>query len=160
MRHSPLDAEHRALGARMVEFGGWEMPVQYTGVIEEHRAVRGRAGLFDVSHMGEFRVEGAGAEAFLQGLVPNNVARLEVNQALYSQICRPDGGTVDDLIIYRRGDQHYMVVVNAGTMGKDWSWFTDHAAGQDDFALSNISGEMALMALQGPLAESILQPLT
>jgi aminomethyltransferase len=160
LKRTPLFEIHRELGARMVEFGGWEMPVQYTGVIDEHRAVRRRAGLFDVSHMGEFRVEGAGAEAFLQGLVPNNVARLNVNQALYTQICRPDGGTVDDLIIYRRGEQHYMVVVNAGTMEKDWGWFTEHAAGRDDFTLTNISGETALLALQGPLAETILQPLT
>jgi aminomethyltransferase len=160
LKRTPLFEIHRELGARMVEFGGWEMPVQYTGVIDEHRAVRRRAGLFDVSHMGEFRVEGAGAEAFLQGLVPNNVARLNVNQALYTQICRPDGGTVDDLIIYRRGEQHYMVVVNAGTMEKDWGWFTEHAAGHDDFTLTNISGETALLALQGPLAETILQPLT
>ncbi len=160
LKRTPLFEIHRELGARMVEFGGWEMPVQYTGVIDEHRAVRGRAGLFDVSHMGEFRVEGVGAEAFLQGLVPNNVARLAIDQALYTQICRPDGGTVDDLIIYRRGDQHYMVVVNAGTMEKDWDWFTEHAAGKDDFTLTNISSETALLALQGPLAETILQPLT
>ena len=160
LKRTPLFEIHRELGARMVEFGGWEMPVQYTGVIDEHRAVRERAGLFDVSHMGEFRVEGPGAEAFLQGLVPNNVARLAIDQALYTQICRPDGGTVDDLIIYRRGDQHYMVVVNAGTMEKDWDWFTEHAAGHDDFTLTNISSETALLALQGPLAETILQPLT
>jgi glycine cleavage system T protein (aminomethyltransferase) len=160
LKRTPLFEIHRELGARMVEFGGWEMPVQYTGVIDEHRAVRGSAGLFDVSHMGEFRAEGVGAEAFLQGLVPNNVARLAIDQALYTQICRPDGGTVDDLIIYRRGDQHYMVVVNAGTMEKDWGWFTEHAAGQDDFTLTNISSETALLALQGPLAETILQPLT
>ena len=160
LKRTPLFEIHRELGARMVEFGGWEMPVQYTGVIDEHRAVRERAGLFDVSHMGEFRVEGSGAEAFLQGLVPNNVARLAMDQALYTQICRPDGGTVDDLIIYRRGEQHYMVVVNAGTMEKDWGWFSEHAAGHDDFTLTNISAETALLALQGPLATTILQPLT
>jgi aminomethyltransferase len=159
LKRTPLFAIHRELGARMVEFGGWEMPVQYTGIIEEHRAVRERAGLFDVSHMGEFRVAGPGALDFLQGLVPNNVARLQVNQALYTQICRPDGGTVDDLLIYRRGEQEYMVVVNAGTMEKDWAWFTAHAAGHDDVTLTNISAETALLALQGPRAEAILQPL-
>src|SRR5579871_3956678 len=96
LKRTPLFETHQRLGGRMVEFGGWEMPVQYSGILEEHRAVRERAGLFDVSHMGEFRVEGAGALDFLQALVPNDVARLTENQALYSQICRPDGGTLDD----------------------------------------------------------------
>src|SRR5579859_1358550 len=109
LKRTPLYEAHKALGARLVEFGGWEMPVQYSGIIEEHRAVRQRAGLFDVSHMGEFRVEGPGALDFLQGMVPNDVARLTINQAQYTQICRPDGGTLDDLIIYRLGDHRYMV---------------------------------------------------
>lgn len=160
LRRTPLYEAHKALGARLVEFGGWEMPVQYSGILEEHRAVRERAGLFDVSHMGEFRVEGAGALAFLQSLVPNDVSRLVDNQALYSQICRPDGGTLDDLLIYRRGEGRYMVVVNAGTMPKDWGWFSQHTAGRGDLTLTNISDETALLALQGPLAQRILQPLT
>ena len=160
LKRTPLYETHKALGARLVEFGGWEMPVQYSGILDEHRAVRERAGLFDVSHMGEFRVEGAGALAFLQSLVPNDVSRLADNQALYSQICRPDGGTLDDLLIYRRGEGRYMVVVNAGTMPKDWGWFSQHAAGRDDVTLTNISDETALLALQGPLAPQILQPLT
>src|SRR5262252_5054355 len=100
LKRTPLFEIHRELGARLVEFGGWEMPVQYSGILAEHHAVRNRAGLFDVSHMGEFRVEGPGALDFLQALVPNNVARLAVNQALYSQICRADAGTLDDLVIY------------------------------------------------------------
>jgi aminomethyltransferase len=160
LKRTPLYEVHKALGARLVEFGGWEMPVQYSGILEEHRAVRERAGLFDVSHMGEFRVEGVGALAFLQALVPNDVSRLAENQALYSQICRPDGGTLDDLLIYRRGEGNYMVVVNAGTMPKDWGWFTSQAAGRDDVMLTNISDETALLALQGPFAPQILQPLT
>src|SRR5215469_10086338 len=94
LKRTPLFALHRELGARLVEFGGWEMPVQYGSILEEHHAVRERAGLFDVSHMGEFRVEGAGALEFLQSMVPNNVARLAEHQALYTQICRPDGGTL------------------------------------------------------------------
>src|SRR5690349_659999 len=122
LKRTPLFEQHRQLGARLVEFGGWEMPVQYSGILEEHEAVRQRAGLFDVSHMGEFRVEGSGALDLLQRWVPNNVARLGINQALYTQTCRPDGGTVDDLIIYRLGDERYMVVVNAGTAEKDWAW--------------------------------------
>jgi glycine cleavage system T protein (aminomethyltransferase) len=160
LKRTPLFDAHRRLGARLVEFGGWEMPVQYTSIIEEHRAVRQRAGLFDVCHMGEFRVEGAGALAFLQYLVPNDVSRLGDDQALYTQICRPDGGTLDDLLIYRRGPDKYMAVVNAGTMAKDWEWFQQHAAGRTDLTLTNISDEMGLIALQGPLATQILQPLT
>jgi aminomethyltransferase len=160
LKRTPLFEQHRQLGARLVEFGGWEMPVQYSGILEEHEAVRQRAGVFDVSHMGEFQVEGSGALDLLQGWVPNNVARLEVNQALYSQICRADGGTLDDLVIYRLGDERYMVVVNAGTADKDWAWLGEYAGGKAGFTLSNVSAETGLLALQGPLAERILQPLT
>jgi aminomethyltransferase len=160
LKRTPLFERHRELGARLVEFGGWEMPVQYSGILEEHQAVRQRAGLFDVSHMGEFGVEGSGALDLLQSWVPNNVARLAVNQALYTQICRPDGGTLDDLIIYRLGDERYMVVVNASTIEKDWAWLGEHAAGKSGFTLSNNSDETGLLALQGPLAQRILQPLT
>lgn len=160
LQRTPLYAEHRALGARMVEFGGWEMPVHYTSIIEEHRAVRAAAGLFDVSHMGEFAVSGPGALDFLEALVPNNVGKLIPGQALYSQICRPDGGTLDDLLIYFQSPGHYLVVVNAGTMPKDWQWFTDHAAVQPEVALENRSAATALIALQGPLAVEILAPLT
>jgi aminomethyltransferase len=160
LKRTPLFELHRELGARLVEFGGWEMPVQYSGILDEHRAVRERAGLFDVSHMGEFRAEGPGALAFLQSLVPNNVARLADHQALYTQICRPDGGTLDDLIIYRLGEARYMIVVNAGTMEKDWGWFSEHAQGHEGLTLTNISAETALLAVQGPRAEGILRTLT
>jgi len=160
LKHTPLFDIHRELGARLVEFGGWEMPVQYSGIIEEHKAVRERAGLFDVSHMGEFLVEGAGALGFLQAMVPNNVARLADDQALYTQTLLPSGGTVDDLIIYQLGEDRYMVVVNAGTMEKDWAWFTQHAAERADLTLTNMSDQTALLALQGPLAQAILEPLT
>jgi aminomethyltransferase len=160
LKRTPLFDIHRELGARLVEFGGWEMPVQYTGIVEEHRAVRQRAGLFDVSHMGELRLDGAGALDFLQVLVPNDVARLAVQQALYTQICRPDGGTLDDLLIYRLGEMSYMVVVNAGTTTKDWEWFVQQASGHVGFTLDNVSDETGLIALQGPLAPTILQPLT
>src|SRR5271165_4778996 len=110
LKRTALFDEHRALGARLVEFGGWEMPVSYTGIVEEHRAVRTAAGLFDVSHMGEFLVEGPGAFDFLDGLVPNNIAKLAAQQALYSQICLADGGTIDDLLIYNLAPDRYMVV--------------------------------------------------
>ena len=160
LKRTPLYEIHRALGARLVEFGGWEMPVQYAGIIQEHRAVRERAGLFDVSHMGEFHVEGAGALAFLQSLVPNDISRLVDGQALYTQLLRPDGGTIDDLLVYRFTANHFMTVVNAGTMEKDWAWVSEHARGLEDVLLRNASDDTGLIALQGPLAQSILQPLT
>jgi aminomethyltransferase len=160
LKRTPLFAIHRELGARLVEFGGWEMPVQYSSILEEHRAVRERVGLFDVCHMGEFRVEGPGALDLLQSWVPNDVGRLTIGQALYTQACRPDGGTIDDLLIYRLEPERYMVVVNASTMEKDWQWLGEHASGRAGFTLSNISDETGLLALQGPLARSVLQPLT
>jgi aminomethyltransferase len=160
LKRTPLYDEHRALGARLVEFSGWEMPVQYSGILEEHRAVRERAGLFDVCHMGEFHIEGPGALDFLQGLVPNNVARLGVGQALYTQICNEQGGTLDDLLIYHLTDQRYMAVVNAGTMEGDWAWFTKQADGHSAMALTNDSETTGLIALQGPLARDILHTLT
>jgi aminomethyltransferase len=159
LKRTPLYEQHRQLGARLVEFGGWEMPVQYSGILDEHRAVRTRAGLFDVSHMGEFSVSGAGAPDFLQQLVPNDVSRLAINQALYTQLCRPDGGVVDDLLIYRLADVNYMLVVNAGNIEKDFAWVQQQSAGFD-IQLVNPSAETALLALQGPAALAILQPLT
>jgi len=160
LKRTPLFDQHRELGARLVEFSGWAMPVQYSGVIEEHRAVRERAGLFDVSHMGEFTCVGAGALDFLQSMVPNDVAKLAKDQALYTQLCHPDGGVVDDLLIYQTGEQEYMLVVNAGTMEKDWVWLIEHADGRDGVTLTNISNRTGLIALQGPRAATILQPLT
>jgi len=159
LKRTPLYEQHVALGARLVEFGGWEMPVQYSSILEEHRAVRTNAGLFDVSHMGEFKVEGPDALAYLQHLVPNDVSRLAINQALYTQICLPNGGTIDDLIIYKLEDSHYMLVVNAANIDKDFAWVEKQAR---DFQvlLTNQSNNTALLALQGPEAQSILQALT
>src|SRR5712692_6364655 len=119
LKRTPLYEQHRAMGAKLVEFGGWDMPVQYRSIVDEHRAVRTRAGLFDVSHMGEFKIEGPDALAFLQYLVPNDVSRLAIHQALYTQLCLPDGGTIDDLIIYRLADIHYMLVVNAANRSEE-----------------------------------------
>src|SRR5512135_2591720 len=113
LRETALIDVHRALGARLIEFGGWEMPVQYSGILEEHRAVREAAGLFDIDHMGQFRVEGADALPYLQGLLTADLSPLQVNQAKYAILCYPDGGTVDDTFVYRF-DDHWMVVVNAG----------------------------------------------
>ena len=160
LKRTPLYEQHRALGARLVEFGGWEMPVQYTGILEEHQAVRTRAGLFDVSHMGEFKVEGPDALPFLQYLVPNDVSRLTVGQALYTQLLLPDGNTIDDLIIYRLAEMHYMLVVNAANIDKDFAWVEEQAKNFKDVQVANQSDTTALLALQGPAAQSILQTLT
>jgi aminomethyltransferase len=159
LKRTPLYEQHLALGARLVEFGGWEMPVQYSSILEEHRAVRTRAGLFDVSHMGEFKFEGKDALAFLQNLVPNDVGRLAIHQALYSQLCLPDGGTIDDLIIYYLAENHYMMVVNAANIDKDFAW-VEKQARNFDVQATNQSDATALLALQGPESLAILQPLT
>ncbi len=159
LRRTPLYDEHRALDARLVEFSGWEMPVQYSSILEEHRAVRTRAGLFDVSHMGEFSVEGPEALAYLQNLVPNDISKLAVHQALYTQLCQPDAGTIDDLLIYRLGENQYMMVVNAGNIDKDFAW-AEQQTSNFDVRLTNRSDETGLLALQGPEAQNILQSLT
>ncbi len=160
LKRTPLYEQHRAMGARLVEFGGWEMPVQYSSILEEHEAVRTRAGLFDVSHMGEFKVEGPGALPFLQYLVPNDVSRLAIGQALYTQLCLPDGNTIDDMLIYHLADDHYMLVVNAGNIAKDFAWVEKQSKNFKDVHVTNQSDTTSLLALQGPAAQAILQPLT
>ena len=160
LKRTPLYEQHRALGARLVEFGGWEMPVQYSGILSEHQAVRTRAGLFDVSHMGEFKVEGEDSLAFLQYLVPNDVSRLAIQQALYTQLCLPDGNVIDDLLIYHLAENHYMLVVNAANIDKDFAWVQEQAQRFQHVSITNQSDTTALIALQGPLALTILQPLT
>jgi glycine cleavage system T protein len=160
LKRTPLYEQHQALGARLVEFGGWEMPVQYSGILAEHQAVRTRAGLFDVCHMGEFKVEGLDALAFLQYLVPNDVARLSIGQALYTQLCQPDGNVIDDLLIYYLAENHYMLVVNAANIDKDFTWIQEQAQRFQHVTLSNQSETTALVALQGPQALTILQTLT
>ena len=122
LKRTPLYAAHVRAGARMVPFGGWEMPVQYRGIIEEHRTVRSAVGCFDVSHMGEFQVEGPAALAALQRLTTNDVAALEIGQIQYSLLCYPHGGVVDDLTVYRLAPDRYMLTVNASNIAKDWAW--------------------------------------
>ncbi len=160
LKRTSLYEQHRALGARLVEFGGWEMPVQYTSIIEEHKAVRTHAGLFDVSHMGEFKIEGEDALAFLQYLVPNNVAHLAIHQALYTTMCLPNGNVIDDLLIYRLAEHHYMMVVNAANIAKDLTWVQQQGHRFQNVVITDQSDTTALLALQGPLAQQILQPLT
>ena len=142
----------------MVPFSGWEMPVEYTGLIAEHMAVRQAAGLFDVSHMGEFEIAGPGALAFLQRVTSNDVARLADGQAQYSAFPKPNGAAVDDVIVYRRAADRYLLVVNAGNIEKDFRWLQEQ--GPQDVDLKNRSDADALVALQGPRAVEILQPLT
>lgn len=158
-RQTPLYETHVKYGGKIVEFGGWLLPVQYAGILEEHKAVRERAGLFDVSHMGEVLVKGPGALAFLQKLVTNDVTRIADNQVQYTPMCYPDGGTVDDLLIYKRNQNEYFLVINAANIDKDWQWMKDNSAGFE-VELTNLSAETAELALQGPLAETILKKLT
>ncbi|OHB29914.1 MAG: glycine cleavage system protein T [Desulfuromonadaceae bacterium GWC2_58_13] len=162
LKKTPLNAIHKQAGARMVDFGGWEMPVQYRGVIEEHLAVRNAAGLFDVSHMGEIKVDGPGALAFIQELTTNDASSLENGQVQYSALCYPHGGVVDDLTLYRFDEEHYLFCVNAANTDKDFAWMEEVLADGDfhGVALHNVSDDFAQLALQGPLAETILARLT
>jgi aminomethyltransferase len=157
LRKTPLNAWHRASGAKMVPFGGWDMPVEYSGLIAEHRAVRTAAGLFDVSHMGEFTLTGPGALAFLQRVTCNDVAKLVDGQAQYSALPMPSGAPVDDIIVSRRSAESFLIVVNASNIDKDFAWLQQH--GPRDCELTNRSDDYALIALQGPKAAAILQSL-
>lgn len=153
LRRTPLFAAHQRLGARLVEFGGWEMPLQYTGILEEHQAVRQAAGLFDISHMGEFVVSGPGAEPFLNHTLTNDLRKLAVGQGQYSMLCNERGGVVDDLYVYRLRDDEYLLVVNAARTAADWDWLqtqVDPAPTPDGFQLQNVSGDWAAVAVQGP----------
>ncbi|MGE5577951.1 MAG: glycine cleavage system aminomethyltransferase GcvT [Syntrophothermus sp.] len=162
LKRTPLYEVHVAAGAKMVEFGGWEMPVQYTGILEEHRAVRRAAGLFDLCHMGEFRVTGPQALDFIQMMTTNDAGALEVGQVQYSMFCKPDGGIVDDILVYREKDGFFLVV-NASNTAKDFRWLEEHLAKSSmakGVKLANLSDEFALIAIQGPRAAEILQKLT
>lgn len=158
MKRTPLNQVHQDMGGKMVNFAGWNMPVQYSGIIDEHLAVRNKCGLFDVSHMGEIVFSGPDALKNLQQLVTNNVARLSVGQILYTTVCYPDGGIVDDILVYRLAEEEYLLVVNASNTDKDFSWFTENSSGRVN--VENISQSYAQLALQGPESENILQQLT
>jgi aminomethyltransferase len=156
-RRTPLYDAHVAAGARIVDFAGWQMPVQYAGLMEEHRAVRTAAGLFDVCHMGEVRVAGPGAEAFLQRLTPNDVAKLAVGRAHYSALLTPEGTFIDDLLVYRLGPEEFMLVVNASNAAGDLAWIVSQP--HPDCEVTDLSDETALIAIQGPRALAIATPL-
>src|SRR5512139_2686432 len=157
LKQTPLNAAHRALGAKMVPFGGWDMPVQYRGILEEHRAVRSRAGLFDVCHMGEVEFRGGGALAALQRLTSNDVSRLQIGQIQYSALTTEAGTFVDDLTAYRLADDRYLTTLNASNIEKDVRWMREHAKRVE---IVDLSDETALVAIQGPRALQILQKLT
>ncbi|WP_324716371.1 glycine cleavage system aminomethyltransferase GcvT [Carboxydochorda subterranea] len=158
LTRTPLSGLHERLGARMIEFAGWWMPVQYSGIVEEHRAVRERAGIFDLSHMGELVVEGPGAAAALDALVTCNLATLEVGQARYGVMCLPGGGIIDDLVVYREAPERFMLVVNAACHAKDLAWIEQHLAGTS-VTVRDQTQELALIAVQGPQAQALLSPL-
>lgn len=155
LKRTPI---YPAYNTKTVDFGGWEMPVQFVGIKEEHHATREKAGLFDVSHMGEILVEGPDSEQFLQILLTNDLAKVSVNQAQYTMMCYEDGGTVDDLIVYKLGEEKYLLVVNAANTEKDFEWVKQHVEGSVE--VKNVSDEYVQLALQGPRAEDILQKLT
>jgi len=160
LKQTPLNRVHRELGGKMVDFGGWDMPVQYpAGTIEEHLRTRNHSGLFDVSHMGEIDVKGSDAIAFVNRITSNDVTKLIDGQAQYSALTTPDGTVIDDLLVYRFAADHLFLVVNAGTTEKDWEWIRSHHAGES-VELKNVSTEYCQIALQGPDALTILQQLT
>ena len=144
----------------MVEFGGWEMPVEYSGIVDEHLAVRSRAGLFDVSHMGQIEIAGADALKAVQHITSNDASRLSINQAHYSALTTPQGTFVDDVLTYKLSDEHLMFVVNASNIIKDFKWITEQIAGMGDAVAVNTSSRYALIAVQGPAARDVLQTLT
>jgi aminomethyltransferase len=159
LKRTPLYAFHVAHGGRMVDFAGWEMPVQYRSILEEHKAVRRAAGLFDVSHMGEVDVRGPEALKFLNNLVTNDVAKLFPGRVLYSPMCYPDGGVVDDLLVYMRGAADYFLCINAGNIDKDLAWIREQAA-KFKVTITDRCDDYALLAVQGPKATAIVQSLT
>ncbi|MEW6329046.1 MAG: glycine cleavage system aminomethyltransferase GcvT [Candidatus Micrarchaeota archaeon] len=157
MKRTPLYRIHRALGARIVPFAGWEMPVQYKGIVEEHLATRSACGLFDVSHMGQVYVSGGGAFEQIQNLITNDLGKIWDGKALYSPMCYESGGIVDDLFVYRFSQDNYMIVVNASNTDKDYAWMKEKLEGVE---VENRSDEVAQLALQGPNAQKILAKIT
>lgn len=155
LRKTPLYQTHVDLGGKMVDFGGWALPVQYSSILEEHTAVRKCCGLFDVSHMGELDVTGKDAFAYLQKLCTNDLTTMTPGRCRYSMLCYDDGGVVDDVLIYKHDDAHYLVVVNAGNTDKDYAWFKSHVFG--DVKVENQSAQWAQLALQGPRFMDVLE---
>jgi len=160
LKRTSLFESHRRLGAKLVPFAGWEMPVQYeTGIRAEHEAVRAAAGIFDVSHMGEVEVSGAGAEDFLQHVLSNDVSKIAVGGAQYALLCNDEGGVLDDLFTYRLAPERYLTVTNAANHDRDIAWIRDHAGGFD-VEIADVHGDYAMLAVQGPRAREIVQAIS
>lgn len=160
MQHTPLIAQHRAAGGKLVDFAGWEMPLHYSGVVDEYHTVRSKAGLFDVSHMGRVVVTGSGAESFLQRMTTNDLAALRPMQAQYSMVCNEQGGIKDDIFVYRLAKAgEFLLCVNASNRDKIVSWLTEHSRGMPDCQVSDRSAEIAQIALQGSTARAIATAL-
>ncbi len=157
MKTTPLYEKHLELKGKIIDFGGWNLPVEYSGIISEHEAVRSKAGLFDVSHMGEITVKGEDAEKYLQRIVTNDIPALENNQIAYTTMCYEDGGVVDDLLVYKYSSTDYLLVVNASNTEKDYEWLNNNTLG--NVKIKNVSLDYAQLALQGPEAQAILQKL-
>jgi len=160
LRRTALNATHRALRAKMVDFGGWEMPVEYSGLIAEHMAVRTGAGLFDVSHMGDIQLRGPGSLAAVQHLCMNDASKLQAGQAQYSAMLTPDGTFVDDVVVHKLSDNDYLIVINAGTREKDVAWVRSQIGAMPSIHISDYSDFYTQLAIQGPKAEATLQKLT
>jgi aminomethyltransferase len=160
LKKTPLHARHRASGAKMVPFGGWDMPLEYSGIADEHMAVRTRAGLFDVSHMGEIEIAGTDALAAVQRISSNDASVLQTGQAQYSGLLTPRGTFVDDVLVYRLAPQHFLIVVNAGNIEADYAWIQEQIQTAGDVVAVNASSRYALLAVQGPAALDVLQSLT
>src|SRR5262245_62455103 len=160
LKKTPLNARHRTSGARMVAFGGWDMPVEYSGIGAEHMAVRERAGLFDVSHMGEIEIAGKNALDAVQRISCNDASKLQVGQAHYSGLMSAAGTFVDDLLVYRLAKDHFLLVVNASHIPKDYAHIAEHIKPAGDAVAVDASARYALIAIQGPRAIEVLQPLT
>ncbi|HTF29022.1 MAG TPA: hypothetical protein VK625_09270, partial [Flavitalea sp.] len=159
MKNTPFTDKHKALGAKMAEFAGYNMPISYSGINDEHQAVRKNAGIFDVSHMGEFILKGEKALDLIQRVTTNDASKLTAGKAQYSCLPNNEGGIVDDLLVYcLEENKAYMLVVNASNIEKDWNWISSHNSGNVE--MHNISDKTCLLAIQGPNAAKILQPLT
>src|SRR3954464_15972192 len=159
LKRTPLYDRHVAAGAKLVPFAGWEMPVQYTSIKDEHLTVRSKAGIFDVSHMGEIATSGPDAERFLQRILSNDVTKIAEHGAQYSVLCREDGGVLDDLFTYRLDDDRFLTVTNASNHERDYEWFRRHAS-DNSVKVADAAAGYAMLALQGPDARAILDPPT
>lgn len=158
-KKTPLYNEHVDLGGKIVDYAGWLLPIQYEGLVQEHNAVRNKAGIFDVSHMGAIDIEGKDAEKFIDYLMTNDISKLKDHQIYYTFMCYEDGGVVDDLLVYKYNDEKFLLIVNAANVDKDFQWMKDHMK-DFDLEIKNISDDTSILAVQGPLAEEILQKMT